>query len=196
MEDDTMKALRMSLVVVTACSLLIVGALVTASSASAAAEGGPEVRAVTQTLTHAHGARGATAAASDLSPLTLRELAQARRATAKYHDVANAIADGYVDINLYTSGEGYHYINLQLVDGIFNPEQPEGLLYANHPGEDGLKLVAVEYISPDTFPVPQGFTGDDDVWQVEEPFPVWVLNAWIWLHNPDGIFTFLNPRVP
>jgi hypothetical protein len=34
------------------------------------------------------------------------------------------------------------------------------------------------------------------VWQVEEPFPVWVLNAWIWLHNPDGIFTFLNPRVP
>ena len=27
-----------------------------------------------------------------------QELAQARAATAKYHDVANAIADGYVEI--------------------------------------------------------------------------------------------------
>ena len=192
-----MKALRTSLIFATACSLLIISPLLTAPSTSAAAVGAHEVpAAVIQALTHAHGARRSTAATSHLSPLTLRELAQARRATAKYHDVANAIADGYVDVNLYTSGEGHHYINLLLVDGIFNPEQPEGLLYANHPGGDGLKLVAVEYISPDTFPVPQGFTGDDDVWQLEEPFPVWVLNAWIWLNNPDGIFTFLNARVP
>lgn len=192
-----MKTLRLSLILMTVCSLLIVSALLTAPRTSAAVVGAHEVQAaVIQAPTRAHSARSSAAAASDLSPLTLRELAQARRATAKYHDVANAIADGYVDVNLYTSGEGYHYINFLLVDGNFNPEQPEGLLYANHPGGNGLTLVAVEYISPDTFPVPQGFTGDDDVWQLEEPFPVWVLNAWIWLNNPDGIFTFLNPRVP
>jgi len=34
-----------------------------------------------------------------LSPATQRELAAARRATAKYHDIAQAKADGYVDIN-------------------------------------------------------------------------------------------------
>jgi hypothetical protein len=56
--------------------------------------------------------------------------------------------------------------------------------------------VAVEYVMPNTFPVPEGFSGDDDVWESEEPFPIWVLNAWIWLNNPNGIFTFLNPRVP
>jgi hypothetical protein len=89
-----------------------------------------------------------------------------------------------------------HYINNLLVDGHFDPEQPEVLLYAARPGEDGLRLVALEYISPDTFPVPEGFTGDDDVWQLEEPLPIWVLNAWIWLHNPNGTFTFLNPHVP
>jgi hypothetical protein len=51
------------------------------------------------------------------------------------------------------------------------------LLYATRPSEAGLRLVAVEYISPDSFPLPEGFTGDDDVWQSEEPFPIWVLNA-------------------
>jgi hypothetical protein len=147
-------------------------------------------------LVRAHNARTSPGASRNLSPLGLSELAQARRATAKYHDVANALADGYVDGNLYTSGEGYHYINPSLVDGRFDLEQPEVLLYAARPGEEGLKLVAVEYVSPDTFPVPEGFTGDDDVWESEEPFPIWVLNAWIWLDNPNGVFTFLNPRIP
>ena len=56
--------------------------------------------------------------------------------------------------------------------------------------------MAVEYVSPNTLPVPEGFTGDDDAWESEEPFPIWVLNEWIWLDNPDGVFTFLNPRIP
>jgi hypothetical protein len=153
--------------------------------------------AVLQALARAHSASAsAVGARTDLLPATRRELAQARRATAKYHDVANALADGYVDANLYTSGEGYHFVNPLLIDTSFDPEKPEVLLYANHPGEDGLKLVAVEYLSPDAFPAPAGFTGDADVWQLEPPFPIWVVNAWIWLNNPNGVFTFLNPRVP
>jgi hypothetical protein len=191
-----MKTHRVSFAFMTAC-VLVVSPLLTARGTSAAAVGTSDLLAAARrALVQAHHARASAAGPSNLSPLTLRELAQARRATARYHDVANALADGYVDGNLYTPGEGYHYINPLLVDGHFNPEQPEVLLYAARPGEDGLKLVAVEYVSPDTFPVPEGFTGDDDVWEMEPPFPIWVLNAWIWLDNPNGTFTFLNPRVP
>jgi hypothetical protein len=43
--------------------------------------------------------------------------------------------------------------------------------------------------------VPEAFTGDDDLWEPESPFPIWVLNEWIWLNNPNGMFTLLNPRV-
>jgi len=44
---------------------------------------------------------------------------------------------------------------------------------------------------------PTGFTGTADRWrQDEEGFGLWELNAWIWEHNPNGLFTFLNPRIP
>ena len=193
-----MNTSRLLITFMTACSLFIGSALITVTMSAPA----PVVSAkdlsdrVVTALARAHHAQASAAGASALSPLTLRELAQARRATAKYHDITNALADGYVDGNLYTSGEGYHYINPVLIDGTLNPEQPEVLLYASRPGQAGLQLVAVEYVVPNAFPVPEGFSGDDDAWQSEEPFPIWVLNAWIWLTNPNGTFTFLNPRVP
>jgi hypothetical protein len=192
-----MKTYRVSLTCMTACVLLIVSPFLTARGTAGAPVAANDLSIAGRgVLVRAHNARTSAGASGNLSPLTLRELALARRATAKYHDVENAKADGYIDGNLYTPGEGYHYINPLLIDGHFDPEQPEVLLYAARPGEDGLKLVAVEYVSPDTFPVPEGFTGDDDVWESEPPFPIWVLNAWIWLDNPNGTFTFLNPRIP
>ena len=39
-----------------------------------------------------------------LLPATEEELAMARKGTAKYHDIAEAEADGYVDIHLYLPG--------------------------------------------------------------------------------------------
>src|SRR5262245_30375722 len=118
----------------------------------------------------------------ELSAATHKELAEARRATAKYHDVAQAEADGYVNFNLYMSGEGYHYIKLSLLDGNFDPSQPEMLLYAPVPGEDRLQLVGVEYLVPISFSseAPAGFTGDADEWRRDmEGFGLWELNAWI-----------------
>ena len=194
-----MKASRLLFTLTTACSLFIGSAFVTAGTTSAVpplVSPHDSLDKIVQALARAHDVPASAAASSGLSALTRRELAQARRATAKYHDLANALADGYVDGNFHTPGEGHHYVNPLLIDGTFNPEQPEVLLYASRPGEAGLKLVAVEYVVPNTFPVPEGFSGDDDVWQSEEPLPIWVLNAWIWLNNPNGIFTFLNPRVP
>ena len=171
-----MKTFRLSLILIAVCSLLTGSAPMTANSALARAN-------VKKTL---------PAAAE-------QELARARSATAKYHDVAQAEADGYVNFDLYVTGEGYHYIKFSLLDANFDPEQPEMLLYSPVPGEDRLELAGVEYLvpialSPDA---PAGFTGDADQWRNDaEGFGLWELNAWIWLHNPEGMFAHDNPRVP
>ena len=128
---------------------------------------------------------------------THRELAAARSATAHYHDLARAEADGYVNISLYIPGEGLHYFNASLLDDVFDPEKPEILLYAPVPGEARLQLIGVEYVVPLSARRPEGFTGNADRWREDtEEFGLWELTVWLWEHNPMGIFTFLNPRVP
>ena len=134
-----------------------------------------------------------------LTAATERELAAARSATARYHDVAQAEADGYVNINLYESQEGFHWVNMSLIDADFDPVHPEVLLYAPVPGEKRLQLVAVEYLVPIAMSsnAPAGFTGSADSWRQDtEGFGLWELTVWIWEHNPNGLFTVLNPRVP
>ena len=170
-----MKTFRLSLILMAVCSLLIGSAPMTAHSKSALAVG-----------------------TNDLSAETLQELAQARGATAKYHDISQAEADGYINVHAYESGEGFHWVKPSLVDANFDPEQPEVLLYAPVAGEDRLELVAVEYAIPLALSseAPSGFTGDADVWRREPEHGVWTVTAWIWLHNPNGIFTKSNPRVP
>ena len=135
----------------------------------------------------------------NLSAATNQQLAQARRATAKYHDIEQAEADGYVNINVYESGEGLHYVNFSLVDANFDPAHPEVLLYAPAPHENRMELVGVEYVVLLSLSsgAPAGFTGDADIWRENsEGLGLWELNAWIWQHNSNGIFAFHNPRVP
>jgi len=148
---------------------------------------------------HSTSAFTAVATPDNLSAATNQQLAQARRATAKYHDIEEAEADGYVNINVYESGEGLHYVNFSLVDANFDPEHPEVLLYAPAPHENRMELVGVEYVIPLSLSsgAPAGFTGDADVWRENsEGLGLWELNAWIWRHNSNGIFAFHNPRVP
>jgi hypothetical protein len=132
-----------------------------------------------------------------LSNETRVELARVRSATVKYHNINVALQDGYVDANLFISHMGWHYLNAGLLDGDFDMEKPELLVYA--PWPDGeLNLVAVEYgvphsLSPDP---PEGFTDDNDVWNLEPPpFDLWTLHAWVWYNNPDGMFEPFNPRI-
>ena len=170
-----MKTFRFSFVLVAVCSLLIGSAATTAHSTSAFGNSKDNVSAVQQ------------------------ELAQARRATARYHDIEQAIADGYEDFGLYESGEGHHYVKFSIIDGTFDPTQPEMLLYSPVPGEERLELAGVEYLIPMSMSlnVPAGFTGDTDHWRNNmEGFGLWELNVWLWLHNPDGVFADRNPRVP
>jgi hypothetical protein len=133
---------------------------------------------------------------NELSASTRQEIRQARAATAKYHDVAAAEADGYVNIGLYIPNEGLHYVNFGLIDGTFDNEHPEVLLYA--PTGDGeLQLVGVEYLVPLTATPPVGFSGALDQWRSDaEGFGLWELTVWLWLSNPEGLFADDNPRVP
>lgn len=126
-----------------------------------------------------------------------KELALARSSTARYHNVENALADGYVDINLYIPNMGWHYLKGSLMDADFEVDKPELLVYANHPN-GGLKLVALEYAVPLALSVdpPEGFTGNEDVWIQVPDAGIWALHAWIWMHNPEGIFNHTNPLVP
>ena len=147
----------------------------------------------------AEGASNTNAAPKDnLSPETRRELAEVRRATAKYHDLSKAVADGYVDINVFIPKMGFHYLRPAILDADFQRNKPELLVYAADPYKNRLQLVAVEYAVPlDLSPTaPEGFTGSDDEWCVNEEFGLWTLHVWLGVENPDGVFAMFNPRVP
>jgi len=137
------------------------------------------------------GSAAAGALGEEQVPAAARQqLAAARNATARYHDVELAIADGYVLSSPNVPGEGFHYVNRNLIDCNFEPERPEVLLYV--PSGNGLRLVGAEYSIPiacsPTAP-PEGFAGDADEWEfMAEGRPIWARVAWLWLGNPNGIF--------
>ena len=136
------------------------------------------------------------APANDLSPRTLSDLARARKATARFHSVEQAEAEGYINLNFCEEGEGCHWLKPSLLDNQFDPEQPEILLYLRD--GDGWRLAGVEYVVPLTLSsgvAPAGFEGDVDTWREDsESVGLWELTAWIWLHNPNGMFEQHNPR--
>ena len=172
-----MKTFRLSLILVAIGTLLTGSVQMTARSAPASAPG-----------------------ANDLSAETLKELARTRAATARFHDIAQAEAEGYVSIDFCEPGEGCHWVNFSLIDGVFDPEHPEVLLYVRGSGNSGWRLVAVEYLVPLAFSPgtpPEGFAGNGDLWREEsEAEGLWELTAWIWLSNPNGMFEQHNPKVP
>jgi len=129
-----------------------------------------------------------------LSSTLQMELQQARAATAKYQQINNAVKDGYVDINVVAENMGFHYMRTSIVDASFEINRPEILVYNNdHDGNP--KLVAVEYAIPLDLPRPEGFTGNLDNWNGNSGFPFWLLHAWVWEYNPEGVFNPTNPNV-
>lgn len=133
---------------------------------------------------------------SDLDMTTRWELQQARAATARYRELKNAVKDGYVDINVVAQNMGYHFMKMAHVDGKFDYKQPEILVY-NKMDNGSMQLVAVEYAIPLSLSAeaPEGFTGSNDVWDKNTGFGLWLLHAWVWYHNPEGVFNPTNPLV-
>jgi len=146
------------------------------------------------------------AAPGNTDPNVQKGLAQVRQATAPYHEVSNAIDDGYVPTEDCVElpgvgGMGFHYVNPEffLNDPSVDPLKPEALLYA--PKKNGeVKLVAVEYIvvAADVSDTPSlfGEPFDGPMPGHVEGMPVhYDLHAWIWKSNPSGVFAEFNPKV-
>jgi len=143
------------------------------------------------------------------------ELAAPRQVTAQFHRVEAAIEAGYElgyrngagnriitgCIAHPTAGAmGYHYFNKELIDDLVVDEmKPEGLVYAPAPN-GGLRLVAVEYVVPGARSNPPGVSEAPTVFGREMVILVpavgfYTLHAWVWGHNPAGMFESWNPEV-
>lgn len=128
-------------------------------------------------------------------------IATIRRATARYHDLETAIADGFVLLHPCEErpGEGpvgIVYVHLgRLMDGVADPRTPDALVY--EPSATGRPaLVGAEFAIPFslwTEQEPPQFLGAE--FQPEGEFGVWGLHIWAWRHNPEGMFAEANPRV-
>jgi len=148
-----------------------------------------------------------------------RELAQVRRATARFRDIDAALEAGYElgwvngsGVRIITGcvahptagGMGYHYFNKELMDDLaVDPLQPEALVYA--PREHGkLKLAAVEWVvrGPDSNPpgpapppIPTVLGMEMHI-LVPPPGPAfYLMHAWVWKYNSAGMFEDWNPKV-
>jgi len=135
------------------------------------------------------------------------QLAAVRAATAKYHNVEAALADGYIPVSgceeLPGQGAmGFHYLNPALAQDLAStPEQPEVLLYV--PDKNGkLKLAGVEYFqaaagrSPTQAPEILGQTFDGPMPGHNPEMPEhFDLHVWLWAHNPSGMFAAWNPAL-
>jgi len=143
------------------------------------------------------------------------ELAQIRRVTARFHRVEKAMAAGYelgwvngsgVRIitgcvsNPTAGAMGYHYFNAELVaDNAVDPLEPEVLVYETG-ADGGLKLVAVEWVVRGPNTNPPGVSDAPSVLGMPMHILVpavgfWLKHAWIWKHNPAGMFADWNPEV-
>ena len=141
-------------------------------------------------------------------------LATARAGTAPFHSSAAAQAAGYgllVDTagiacidNPGAGGMGIHYVNGTLVsDDEVVAGTPELVVY--EPTKAGrLRLVAAEYVvfkaawdATHTSP-PELFGREFELVPAGNRYglpPFYELHAWLWKHNPAGIFDDWNPRV-
>ena len=133
-------------------------------------------------------------------------------ATARYHDVDRAIADGYSlrlpDVSGNTCIEepgegamGVHMVNTALLDSTIDSKQPEVLVYEPK-SRDRLRLVAVEYVvfesawtgsePPELFGTEFDYVPEGNRYGLPA---FYALHSWIWKHNPSGLLYAWNPRV-
>jgi hypothetical protein len=146
-------------------------------------------------------------------------LADAVQATAGFHDIAVAKAAGYglftdakgiacIDMpampGMAAGAMGIHFVKGALVgDGDVDASTPEAVVY--EPEKNGqMRLVALEYVvlqadwnakhssPPSLFGQEFNFTPAGNRYDLP---PFYSLHAWIWKHNPTGMFSMFNPEV-
>jgi hypothetical protein len=145
-----------------------------------------------------------------LEPMTSEQVREARRATRRFKDVDVARKAGYAKASACEDdpkygGMGLHYSNQALIeDGRLDVTRPEVLVY--QPTRGGkLRLGAVEYLlldgdqdlatDPDR-PSLFGLPFDGPMLGHNPQMPIhYDLHAWLYRHNPAGMFAMWNPTV-
>lgn len=162
------------------------------------------------TATDATSEASAAAGAADVAPLraaspgqaeTRKGLATFRRATARYHRVEAATADGFEQILPCLSNPsgpgaiGIPYAKLDRFDANIDLSQPEILFY--EPQEDGsLQLVGGEPVVPiSAWPASEPPSLFGRTFHTNEEHGLYGLHMWVWRHSPDGVFSFWNAAV-
>jgi hypothetical protein len=141
-------------------------------------------------------------------------LSVARSGTAAFHDVRSVQAAGYAEFHDAADiacidkpgvgGMGVHFVNLgRVLDPAVDAANPEALVYEPQPS-GRLRLVAAEYIvfqdawDADHAAPPSLFGETFELVASPNRYglpPFYELHAWIWDHNPRGMFEDWNPRV-
>ena len=128
-----------------------------------------------------------------------KQLAAARAATAKYHDVNNALADGFINTRQcvqhpFLGAMGIHFVNpARIGNPGVDAAEPEILLYLSD--EDGeMRLVGLEYVVPAPLsPIAPVLFGQE--FHFDAPRNQWALHVWAWRNNPNGMFADFNPKL-
>lgn len=152
---------------------------------------------------------GATAQSSAWRSAPLVQ--KVRHATARYRDINNAIADGWVQGTPCVSGPnsgamGVHFVKPErLGDGVLNADEPEALIY-EPAGGDRFRLVGVEFITlADAWkakhpkgdaPVLEGhllnYTSEPNRYGLPAFYEI---HVWAWEQNNSGSFADWNNAV-
>ena len=159
----------------------------------------------------------ATPAGAQQPPAAASFLAEARRASERYRDQANAVADGYRAIGPDFPSMGVHWVSIALVaQDTLDPRHPQILEYAQIDGRPSLvgvawalplsagRRVPDQPASPHDWHYHSGSV-DEESFVASHGDPahhppdgptVAVLHAWVWLDNPDGPFATDNWALP
>lgn len=143
-------------------------------------------------------------------------------ANEQYMSLAIAEGDGFRQATQYVSGRGAYYVNPERWNDGEEPNllEPDGLFYDQNGRLMGVVYYSPLGVNPDP---PEGFIGWKDVWSIRQGFCInenleasegiteeqcivgdgalyWqemghVLIAWLFRHNPDGVFAEINPNV-
>ena len=153
-----------------------------------------------------------TAACDDSSPSAPDDdlVTQVRQETARFSALSAASAAGYhmedeCVAHPDLGGMGHHAVNGPLIDGAFEPLQPEVMLYEPS-GNGSFELIGVEYIV--VAPPGTDLEGNARPHFDGHPFdiggvppltadgvPHWSLHVWVHKANTAGMFVPFNPAV-
>lgn len=137
---------------------------------------------------------------------TLEQLLELRDVLASYEDVEGALADGFERFGDCMSGpqgaQGIHFTHGdRIADPSLDVQRPEVLMYEPRP-DGSLRLIGAEYLvfqqawhdaGHAAAPALLGREFSLNTTLLDEPF--YALHAWVWQHNPLGIFANWNPLV-